>query len=149
MTLTRHEIDDRIAILTRFRAALLRQRERFRQYLELLDAEEAGEGDAASLEIHVAMEHSIIAEIASFQRTIEPLEMLYRDADPEGAGEIPHLREALNRTRDEVLRRHEHNRALLAAQLEELRSQIASLRIVARAPSVYATPAPSLVDLHA
>lgn len=150
MTLTQEQIDDRVAILTRFREALLRQREKFRHYLELIEREDdACSSESERLEFHVQMEHSIVSEIAAFQRSIEPLERMYREVDPEGAREIPDLRKALDRTRDEVLRRNEKNRVLLRQHLEELRSEIANLRVVQRTRSLFATPEPELVDLRA
>ena len=148
--LTGQELEERVAILTRFREALIRQREKFRRYLEIIergDDEFASETDR--LEFHVEMEQSIVVEIASFQRAIEPLETMYRAVDPDGAREIPNLRKALDRTRDEVVRRHDRNRTLLRRQLEELRSEIANLRIIRSTRSLYATPEPELVDIRA
>lgn len=150
MVLTQEQIDDRVAILTRFREALLRQREKFRHYLETIEREDNSfSSDAERLELHVQMEQSIVSEITSFQRVIEPLELMYREVDPDGARDIPELRQALNRTRDEVLRRHERNRTLLKQQIEELRSEIADLRIMRRVQSFGATPEPELVDVWA
>jgi len=128
--LSETEIKARVAILKRFKQALVRQRDRFRQQLLMLERRGATDSPEDDLEFHIAMEQSIVKEIASFERTIEPLETLYRAHDPEGAREIPALREALERTRDEVVRRTEYNREILEQQIEAIRDEISTLRIV-------------------
>lgn len=130
--LTRAEFDERVAIMRRFKAALERQRDRFRRYLDELERhgrENAETEPGEALEFHVEMERAIVHEIASFERTIEPLETLYRAHDPDGAREIPALREALDRTREEVVSRTRISRAVLHRHLEAIRDEISSLRL--------------------
>lgn len=134
--LSTDEFNERVAILRRFKEALIEQRDRFRDYLTLLESGGTNGSPEENLEFHVEMERSIVREIATFERTIEPLEQLYRAHDPEGAREIPTLREALTRTRDEVIRRTTHNQHLLRAQLESLRAEIDELKIVRRSVQV-------------
>ncbi len=159
--ISREEFDERVAILRRFKAALERQRDRFRRYLDEL--ERHGPGAAAcdpeqTLEFHVEMERAIVHEIASFERTIEPLETLYREHDPHGAREIPVLREALARTREEVVRRTEISREALYHQIAAIRDEISSLKVMragsfarqARQPREGSrAPGPTLVDVTA
>ncbi len=160
--LTRAEFDERVAIMRRFKAALERQRDRFRRYLDELERHgqaNAGTEPGQALEFHVEMERAIVHEIASFERTIEPLETLYRAHDPDGAREIPALREALDLTRDEVVRRTEISRAALLQHIEALRDEISSLRIMqtdgaSDRPGRHAagrshSPEPGLVDVTA
>ncbi|MFP4113623.1 MAG: flagellar biosynthesis protein FlgN [Spirochaetota bacterium] len=148
------EFNERVRILRQYKEALARQRDRFRGYLVELEGRRPTGSIEDDLEFHVEMEHSIVKEIASFERTIEPLETLYRIHEPEGASDIPALRDALRRTRDEVLRRTSHNQALLRAQLEEIRNQVSSLRVVrgfspvgGRSPA--RAPEPGLVNVTA
>ena len=150
-TLSQSEIDERAAILRRFREALLRQRERFSTYLEMLDNQPDTEfrSDSEQIEIHVAMEQAIVREISSFERVIEPLHLMYREHDPEGAAELPSLKAAMERTRDEVIRRTARSRELLRDQISSLRSEIAGLRVMRRQQSLYATPEPTTVDISA
>jgi biopolymer transport protein ExbB/TolQ len=130
--LSQAEFNERVDILRRYKQALMRQRDRFRSYLTSLEARGASENLEDDLEFHVEMEQSIVKEIASFERTIEPLETLYRAHAPEDAQEIPSLREALYRTRDEVLRRTEHNQRILREQLAAIRDEVTSLRRTTR-----------------
>lgn len=125
--LTQREFDERVAILRRFRAALVRQRDRFRDYLRQLEERGATGTPDDDLDFHVELEHSVVREISTFERSIEPLETLYRAHDPEGATEIPALREALQRTRDEVLRRTRENQELLRGQIDAVRTKIHAL----------------------
>ena len=153
-TLTQGEIEERTAILRRFREALLRQRERFNRYLEMLEQQAPGEdagdrGDLHQIEIHVEMEQAIIHEIASFEQVIEPLQLMYREHDPDGAADFPHLKAAFERTRDQVLRHTVRSRELLKQEISSLRSEISSLRIMRRNQSLYATPEPTTVDISA
>jgi len=146
--LSRAEIEERTRILRDFRAALVRQRERFRQYLELLET--APDEPLTDLEdIRFDMEKSIVREIASFERAIEPLEVMYREYDPEAAAEIPQLRAALSRTREEVVRRTELNRDILKQQLTSLRREISGLRLMKRNKTLYAAPQPNTIDISA
>ena len=148
-----------MAVLRRFREALLRQRERFSRYLEMLEQQPPGENDGdrhdrdrhdpEQLEIHVEMEQAIIHEIASIEQVIEPLQLMCREHDSEGAADIPKLQAALDRTRDEVLRRTVRSRELLKQEISSLRSEISGLRIMRRRQSLYATPEPATVDISA
>ncbi len=152
--LTQLEIEERVAVLRRFREALLRQRERFSRYLEMLEQQPPGENDGdrpdpEQLEIHVEMEQAIIHEIASIEQVIEPLQLMCREHDSEGAADIPKLQAALDRTRDEVLRRTARSRELLKQEINSLRSEISGLRIMRRRQSLYATPEPTTVDISA
>lgn len=146
-TLTQAEIEDRVAVLRRFREALLHQRERFSRYLEMLDDQPPG--DPHHIEIHLEMEQAIIHEIGCFEQVIEPLELMYREHDPDGAADLPRLKAALDRTRDEVLRRTVRNRELLKQEINSLRSEISGLRIMRRRRSLFATPEPTTVDISA
>lgn len=139
-TLSQDEFKERVAILRRFKQALIRQRDRFRHYLDMLEQRDEGTDPEDELEFHIEMERSIVKEIASFDRTIEPLEALYREHSPDDAGEIPALRDALSRTRDEVLSRTTTNQKILRSQLDAIRSEITSMRSVR---------GPTLVDVTA
>ena len=156
MALSKREFDERVAILRRYREALMRQRDRFRHYLDVLENRTDAGNPEDDLEFHVELERSIVKEIASFERSIEPLETLYRAHDPEGS-EIPALREALQRTRDEVLRRTSCNQELLRRQLDAIRDQVSSAREQvtplrprrSRITIAGVAPEPSLVDVTA
>jgi hypothetical protein len=140
------EVARRVAILKRFRALLQDQRDRFRDYLEVLDKQKdvIEQGRAEDLISHVELEEKIVADIFSIQKVIDPLEDMYRTfsregrdtAFPQGAGEtglregsdVPDLRSALEGLKQEAVIRSERNKELLFKRMAELRSEIKSLR---------------------
>lgn len=144
--LSKSEIEERTQMLRKFRQALVRQRERFRRYLELL---ESGSHPDGADEIRVDMEKSIVREIATFEQVIEPLEVMYREHDPEASADIPNLRAALQRTRNEVVRRTELNRDILRQQIDTLRREISGLRIMRRHSRLYSAAPPTTIDISA
>lgn len=150
--LTNEEFNERVAILRRFKQALSKQRDRFRDYLRLLEQRTPSGHLEHDLEFHIEMEQSIVKEIASFERTIEPLETLYRMHDPD-SDEIPALRRSLDRTREEVVRRTEYNREILQQQLDAMRGEISTLKTVRDRGSRFAgqhpETIPTLIDVTA
>ncbi|MEE8441490.1 MAG: hypothetical protein V3S41_07205 [Spirochaetia bacterium] len=149
VTLTQSEIEERVGILRRFREALLRRRERFSRYLEMLEQQPPGENDSDRIEIYVEIEQAIIQEIAGFEQVIEPLQLMYREHGPDGAADLPHLKADLERTRDEVLLRAVRSRDLLKQEISSLRSEISGLRIMHRRRSLFATAEPTTIDISA
>jgi len=115
--------EERVRILRRFKAAIERQRERFREYLRVLEAQHGNETLDEQLLFHLELETQIFREIETFERIAGPLEKLYRDKDPDGALQLPRLREQLDRTRHEVLSRAAANKAALRAQLTSIRAE--------------------------
>ncbi len=127
------EVAERVELLTRFRRLLIKQRERFRSYLDAL--EEEGDairhGDVEHFERHVQLEQAIVKDIISFRRASDPLEDLYHRATGRNAGEegdIPELKAHLDHLQDQILKRNEENREQLRSRLEELRQQVARIR---------------------
>jgi len=147
------EMDRKVAILHRFRELLIQQREKFRSYLEVLDRErdDIEEGDVDTLASHVEMEEQIVSEIYTFQKSIDPLEEIYRAAYPAASEdpELPEIKTSLDSLREEVLRRNAENRVLLKRRMEIVRAEIAGFRspLKARASVYAAEGGGTLVDL--
>ena len=162
-TLSQAEIDERAAILRRFREALIRQRERFRSYLTLLEEQEQSDGldtRAEQLEIHLQMEQEIVREITTFEQVIEPLELMYRErgghltprelpSDTAETADFSRLRSALDRTRDEIRTRSIQTRDLLKRQLTALRTEIDGLRVMQHGRRSFDPAQPTTVDISA
>jgi hypothetical protein len=146
------EIQHRVAVLKRFRELLVRQRDRFHDYLEVLDKQQdvIRSGDADALISHVELEEKIVADIYAIQKVVDPLEDVYRVAYPDKESEVPSLKTALKELQVEVLARSERNRELLSSRMNEIRGEIRTLRgnpFTARR-SVYANEGgASLIDL--
>jgi hypothetical protein len=147
------ELNQRVAVLKRFRELLLEQRSRFRLYLEVLDKQKdtIEQGNAAQLISHVELEEKILGDIFSIQKVIEPLDHMYRSAfSGEEAGELPELKSTVAGLKTEAAARMERNKALLSARMIRIRSEIKSLQgnpFTGRS-SIYADAgAPSLLDI--
>lgn len=150
--LPREEVERRVAILKRFRELLSGQRDRFREYLEVLDRQKdvIEAGDAESLVAHVEVEERLVADILAIQKVAEPMEALYRSAFPDREEEVPRLKSALEDLKAEAVARSERNRKLLSARMEEVRAEVRGLRNnpFAARRSVYAEAGQaSLVDI--
>ena len=87
------ELDQRIAVLRRYRRMLELQRERLQEYLALIDTREQAvrAGDVDSLEQYTQAEQGVIKGIMAVQRCLDPLADLYRQAAPEGSPDIDEL----------------------------------------------------------
>ena len=73
------EIAERVAVLKRFRSLLEQQRLKFREYLTVLEKQEKSISDENTDAVlqHTELEESIIAEIFTIQKVIDPLEYMY------------------------------------------------------------------------
>jgi hypothetical protein len=159
-SLPREEIDRRVAVLRRFRELLQTQRDRFHEYLNVLDKQKdiIEQGSADDLITHVELEEQIVADIFAIQKVINPLEDMYHalvGADYMGlpdtdAAEVPSLKSALVGLKKEAVIRSSRNKDLLSKRMESLRSDIKTLRsnpYVFRR-SVYSDAAsPTLIDI--
>jgi len=152
-TLNDSEIAERIAVLKRFRTLLEQQRLKFREYLTVLEKQEKSISDENTDAVlqHTELEESIIAEIFTIQKVIDPLEYMYTNiCKNTGDSDIPHLKTDLDNLQKRVLDQNKKNRELLRTHITGLRQQIASLkRPYAHKESIYAGTArtAALVDL--
>ena len=158
------ELDQRIATLRRFREMLQAQRDRFRDYLAVLDKQQdriVGD-DTEGFLSYVELEEHIVKDIFNIQKVIDPLERLYRDlaasggaadtgAHAEEEAELGSLKAAVERLGNEAAANTARNREILARRITEIRSEIRSLRgnPYAARQSIYAdSGAPLMIDLE-
>ena len=152
-TLNDSEIAERVAVLKRFRSLLEQQRLKFHEYLTVLEKQEKSISDENTDAVlqHTELEESIIAEIFTIQKVIDPLEYMYTAMCNNTAHtDIPRLKTDLDDLQKRVLAQNKKNRELLQTHITGLRQQIASLkRPYAHKESIYAGAArtATLVDL--
>jgi chromosome segregation ATPase len=139
----------RISILRRLRGMLLRQRDKFQAYLDLLEKEgdSIASGDVDKLQSQLELEKNVIAEIRTLKTVIDPLEDLYHAAYPENEESVPALKAVLEKMGIRMKERNARNRAALNAKMEELRREISGLRAWPHGKSQFAEVTPSLVDV--
>ena len=127
------EVEQRVAVLKRFRELLSQQRDRFHEYLKVLDKQKdiIEQGSPDDLIVHVELEEKIITDIFAIQKVIDPLEVMYQtkfSTLPGEVREVPSLRKALEELRSEAVIRSARNRELLTKRMEELRREMKTLR---------------------
>jgi len=163
------ELNQRIAVIKRFKELLKAQRDRFQAYLDALDKQKdvIERGTADDLLHHVELEEKIVEDIFSIQKVIDPLEEMYhsipgyhtsmaaitRTSSAVAAGkpddEVSGLKKALEGLKAEAVVRSGQNRELLARRMAELRSEIKSLKSNAYSRrNVQISPGPSQIDIR-
>lgn len=131
MELTQAEIDERIAILRRFRSLLEQQREKFREYLQVLESQSKTieMENTDSLLAHTELEQQIASHIISLQKVIKPMEVMYQESIRNGGTEeqeIPRLQADLENLQRQVLERNQANRNLLKVHIGQLKERISA-----------------------
>jgi hypothetical protein len=158
--LSREELDQRVAVLRRFRTLLVEQRNRFRSYLEELDRQQdvIETGSAEELIAHVELEEKIVADIFAVQKVIDPLDRMYHTVSARDSGnplggetEVRGLESALENLKKEAVIRSGRNKDLLSRRMAEIREEIKNLRTNPYRSGGYNAgnrpAAPALVDI--
>lgn len=136
MELTKTEIDERVAILKRFKALLEQQRAKFREYLRVLESQqdkiELDDGD--SLVAHAELEQQIVSNISCLQKVIEPMQSMYNAVSSGGlisgddkAG-VQKMQAELSSLQEKVLAQNAKNRELLKNHIELIKEQLVNIK---------------------
>jgi hypothetical protein len=133
------EVQQRVAVLKRFKELLLEQKRRFTSYIEILDKQKnvIENGRTEDIISHVDVEEKMIADIAALQKSIEPMRFLYENIvakdDPGSNGvvnesEISDINRALENLKTEALRQAENNKILLQKRMVLVGNELKNLR---------------------
>lgn len=157
--LTQQELDERVALLKKFRTLLEQQRNKFQEYLTVLEKQQdsiAAE-NPESLLAHTELEQQVVKNIANLQKVIIPMSRIYKATNTSAANSVE--AESINNIQREladlqykVLEQNKINRDLLRDHIESIRSQINNFKNPYRnARSVYNQPqrVASLVEIEA
>jgi hypothetical protein len=133
--MSRGELDQRVAVVKRFKELLARQRERFGSYLHVLEKQEGAieGGNGEEILAHVELERQIVADIFSIQNVINPLEDMYRavvthEAPSDTDEEIPALRASLEGMKAMVQAQSAKNRELLSSRMAQVRTELDTIK---------------------
>lgn len=154
LKLDREEIEHRVAVLKRFKALLQEQRNKFSEYLKVLEAQQKSisEDNVEAILKHTEMEQTIISDIFKMQKAVDPIEKIYKLANPSSEEEsISGLKNDLKKLQDSVLEQNKKNRELLKYKMNHLRREISSATHVPKyAANVYAdnSNTAALVDIN-
>ncbi len=138
--ITQEELNERVAILRRFKSLLEEQRGKFREYLTVLEKQQDSitSENPESLLAHTELEQQVVKNIASLQKVIVPMSKMYK-ANAGNDASIQKIQNELSDLQDKVLKQNAINRDLLKVHIEQLRAQIAGFKNPYKANrSVYA-----------
>lgn len=126
--LTDEELNERVAILRRFRTLLEQQRAKFQEYLEVLEKQEKSISDEDTNAIigHAELEQQVVAGIKNLQKVIVPVSEMYRA--PENDKSVESIQDELEKLQEKVLAQNQKNRELLKKHLVQIRTQLDNFR---------------------
>lgn len=125
------ELEERVALLKKFRSLLQQQRDKFREYLNVLEKQENSitTENADALLAHTELEQQVVSNIMNLQKVIVPMADLYRErGGDQGEESITSLQSDLSNLQNQVLAQNKKNRDLLRSHIASIRTQIASFR---------------------
>ena len=129
--ISKEELDERVALLKKFRQLLQQQRDKFREYLTVLEKQEnsIATENADALLAHTELEQQVVSNIMSLQKVIAPMSDLYNKRGGQRDEEsIVSLQKDLSSLQTQVLAQNKRNRDLLRSHIDSIRTQIASFR---------------------
>ena len=132
--ISKHELDERVAILKRFRVLLMQQREKFREYLTVLEKQQDSitAEDTEALIAHTELEQQVVKGIANIQKVIVPIAEMYthvqQAVSPEDAATVESMQKELTNIQERVLAQNEKNRNLLRVHIAQIQQQMKQLR---------------------
>lgn len=133
--LSKEELDERVAILRRFRKLLEQQRNKFQEYLTVLESQQGKieAEDAESIAAHTELENQIVKNLASLQKVIVPMQGMYQAIVPcvpvADNASVEQLQLDLANLQKQVLAQNERNRTLLKSQMGKIKTQITNLNL--------------------
>ena len=155
--LTQNEINERVAILKRFRHLLEQQRNKFKEYLDVLQKQEEGikSEDDTVIVAQAELEQQIVSNISNLQKVIVPIETMYKEKGITLTAEIPQIQKELTDLQEAVLTQNEKNRTLLKEHIVQILNRISKFSNTkfnpyAKNTSIYSqkTSTPSIIDVE-
>lgn len=155
--ITQEELNERVAILRRFRSLLEEQRGKFREYLNVLEKQQDSitSENPENLLVHTELEQQVVKNIANLQKVIVPMAKMYKantgsySSPAAEDAEIAKIQNDLSDLQDKVLKQNAINRDLLRVHIEQLKAQISGFKNPYKNNrSVYATVQPVAQMVH-
>ncbi|MBP5602740.1 MAG: flagellar export chaperone FlgN [Treponema sp.] len=156
--ITQQELEERVALLRKFRGLLEQQRNKFQEYLTVLEKQQNSitSENPETLIAHTELEQQVVKNIANLQKVIIPMAKMYKASVPMAHTDeelsINKIQNELNDLQSKVLKQNEINRDLLRGHIESIRAQIQNFKNPYKnARSVYAQPqrVATLVEVEA
>lgn len=156
--LTQEELDERVALLHKFKSVLLQQRKKFQEYLTVLEKQQDSitSENPETLLAHTELEQQVVQNIANLQKVIVPMSKMYKAAgipsNTTEAENISKIQDELSDLQEKVLQQNQINRDLLRVHIEQIRTQIKTFKNPYKNNrSVYAAkqPVATMVEVEA
>ena len=129
--LTQQQIDERVAVLRRFRSLLEQQRSKFREYLVVLEKQQNSitADNTETLAAHTELEQQVVANITSLQKVIVPMAELYASTgaaavSPAAQETVEKIQSDLSLLQIQVTAQNKKNRDLLRVHIEQIKTQM-------------------------
>ncbi len=132
--ISKEELDERKAILRRFRTLLEEQRNKFREYLNVLEKQQnsIATENAENLLTHTEIEKQVVSNLTNLQKVIVPMTKMYNTIngkmDVQEDEEISKIQGELSDLKSKVLKQNEINQELLRVHVDILRKQISNFK---------------------
>ena len=134
--ITQEELNERVALLRRFKSLLEEQRGKFREYLTVLEKQQDSitAENPEKLLAHTELEQQVVKNIANLQKVIVPMTRMYKAAAGNYSvsvsedADIIKIQNELSDLQEKVLKQNAINRDLLKIHIEQLKSQIAGFK---------------------
>ena len=143
--ITQEELNERVEILKKLRALLEMQRNKFREYLKVLEQQEHSieTENSEALIMHTELEQEVVKGIANLQKVIIPMSELYKSSSASDGNisdsAVNELQKDLSTLQNKVLAQNEKNRELLRTHMTQIKTQIEQFKNPYRnVKSVYA-----------
>lgn len=143
--ITQEELNERVEILKKLRALLEMQRNKFREYLKVLEQQEHSieTENSEALIMHTELEQEVVKGIANLQKVIIPMSELYKSSSSSDGNisdsAVNELQKDLSTLQNKVLAQNEKNRELLRTHMTQIKTQIEQFKNPYRnVKSVYA-----------
>lgn len=143
--ITQEELNERVEILKKLRALLEMQRNKFREYLKVLEQQEHSieTENSEALIMHTELEQEVVKGIANLQKVIIPMSELYKSSSSSDGNisdsTVNELQKDLSTLQNKVLAQNEKNRELLRTHMTQIKTQIEQFKNPYRnVKSVYA-----------
>lgn len=130
------ELNERVALIKRFKTLLQQQRQKFMDYLNVLEKQQdsiSAENPDALL-VHTELEQQIVKNISNLQKVIVPMQKMYysvNNSDLTKAEEEKNIAAIQNELSDlqaKVLKQNQINRDLLRTHILQLKTQIENFK---------------------
>lgn len=134
--ISQEELNERVAILRRFRTLLEQQRGKFREYLTVLEKQQdsISSENTEALLAHTELEQQVVKNIINLQKVVVPMRQMYNSvrageaAASDDQKTIENLQQDLTDLQERVLAQNKINRELLKVHIGQIKIQLAGLK---------------------